>query len=533
MVSVLGNAVLAFLESGQGGTLLDLRNFLVDSAFRAEILKTVRDDEVISYWQREFTLLKGVPHAPVLTRLNTFLRPKLIRRMVAQKANRLDFRGLMDEKKIVLAKLSHGAIGEENAHLLGSLLVAKIAQAAMSRQNVAAEKREPYICYIDEFHHFVTPSIASILSGARKYGLGLVLAHQEMRQLRARSEEVASAVLANAGTRVVFRVGEQDAKALAEGFSSFDAKDLQSLGVGEAIARVERADFDFNLRTQRLEPVEPDIAASRRTKVISASRAAYATPRSVVDAQIAHSADEARSSGSTSQGEQRPKRPRGQRIGDQGEGPDRPGRGGAQHKYLQDLVRRLAIDRGFDVSLEKTVLDGYGFVDAVLTGHNITVACEISVTTTIEHEVGNLTKCLASGFDHVLFISSDDRNRDLARAEMARVDAARIHICTPGEVAALLDRFATAAPKRARTKNRGQDDTPTSTQVGDNVVLTTEQAARYVGLAKQTLAEMRVKGNGPPFYKSGRRVVYKPSDLDAWLAARRRRSTSDEPREIR
>ena len=250
MVSVLGNAVLAFLESSEGGTLLDLRDFLIDKAFRARVLRTVQDEEVVSYWEREFTLLKGLPHAPVLTRLNTFLRPKVIRRMVAQQKDRLDFRRIMDHRMIFLAKLSQGAIGEENSHLLGSLLVSKIAQAAMSRQNVETSQREPYALYIDEFHHFVTPSIATILSGARKYGLGLVLAHQELRQLRSRSEEVASAVLANAATRVVFRVGEQDAKALAEGFSFFEPKDLQSLDVGEAIVRVERADFDFNLRTQ-------------------------------------------------------------------------------------------------------------------------------------------------------------------------------------------------------------------------------------------------------------------------------------------
>src|SRR5712671_1998355 len=101
----------------------------------------------------------------------------------------------------------------------------------------ASSKRVPFFLYMDEFHHFVTPSIASILSGARKYGLGLVLSHQEIRQLKSRSEEVLSAVLGNAYTRVVFRVGEHDAKALADGFSFFEAKDLQNLGIGQAVAR--------------------------------------------------------------------------------------------------------------------------------------------------------------------------------------------------------------------------------------------------------------------------------------------------------
>lgn len=79
----------------------------------------------------------------------------------------------------------------------------------------SAAGRVPFFLYIDEFHHFITPSIAAILSGARKYGLGRTLAHQEMRQLKSRSEEVAGAVLGNAYTRLVFRVDDQDARTLA------------------------------------------------------------------------------------------------------------------------------------------------------------------------------------------------------------------------------------------------------------------------------------------------------------------------------
>src|ERR1035437_885308 len=365
MVAVLGNAILAFLESTEGGTLLDLRRFLIDKSFRARFLETVQDEQVVSYWQEEFTLLKGLPHAPILTRLNTFLRSKLIRHMVAQKEDRLDMRAIMDGKKILLAKLSHGGIGEENAHLLGSLIVAKIAQAAMSRQDEAAATRIPFFFYIDEFHHFVTPSLAAILSSARKYGLGLTLAHQETRQLRSRNEDVASAVLANAYTRIVFRVGEQDAKTLSDGFSFFDAADLQNLGVGEAIARIERRDFDFNLRTSGINNVDQGLADAQRKTVIAMSRTKYATPRSEVEEVLRKSRDA--EAGVTAE---RPKRVQSARktaqepsavqpaIKDQPA--PLPGRGGPQHKYLQSLVKRFAEDRGFKATIEKMVLDGHG-----------------------------------------------------------------------------------------------------------------------------------------------------------------------------
>lgn len=409
MVNVLGNAVLAFLESSEGGTLIDLRDFLIDPAFRAKVLRTVKDREVISYWQREFPLLKGVPHAPVLTRLNTFLRPKLVRRMVAQKTDRLDFRRIIDSRTIFLAKLSQGAIGEENAHLLGSLLVSKVSQAAMSRQNIEHAKREPYVLYIDEFHHFVTPSIASILSGARKYGLGLVLAHQESRQLRSKSEDVASAVLANAATRVVFRVGEHDAKSLAEGFSFFEPKDLQSLDVGQAIARIDRADFDFNLSNQRPEPIDARVATERRSAVVTASRSRYAAPREDVDAVLDAGTDLLDVADGSVAPNKHPKRAahgKGQSMEDS----DRlPGRGGHEHKHLQDLVKKLAEDRGFSVSLEKTVLDGHGHIDALLERGGTRIGCEISVSTRPDHELRNLTKCLAAGVDFAVLIAVEER----------------------------------------------------------------------------------------------------------------------------
>ncbi len=197
MTSVLGNAVLAFLESTAGGSLVDLRRFLVDPAFRAQFLTTVRDPEIAYYWQKSFPLLVGKPQGPILTRLDTFLRPKLIRNMVAQRSSRFDLGAIMNEGKIFLAKLAQGAIGEENAHLLGTLLVSKFHQLALSRQELAATARRPFSLYIDEFHNFVTPSMASILSGARKYRLGLLLAHQELQQLSSRDADVMSAVIAN------------------------------------------------------------------------------------------------------------------------------------------------------------------------------------------------------------------------------------------------------------------------------------------------------------------------------------------------
>jgi hypothetical protein len=420
MTSVLGNAILAFLESERGGTLFDLRRFLVEAQFRNEFLETVKDSHVQYFWHKEFPLLAGKPQAPILTRLDTFLRPKLIRNMVQQRKNRLDFASIMDGRKIFLGKLAQGAIGEENAYLLGTLIVSKMHQIAMARQSAAETKRQPFYLYIDEFQNFITPSMAAILSGARKYHLGLILAHQELRQLWNKDTDVASAVIANASTRVCFRLGDFDAQKLEDGFSFFDAKDLQSLGVGEAIARIERNDYDFNLRTLPVPPLDNETSIQKRERLVALSREQHASRREDVEAamQDVHITRPAPPVTRTAEATYikealTPSSPPvvSEKVKAQEKltrrEPAPLGRGGAQHIYLQQLIKRLAEDKGYRATIEQPVLGGTGSVDVSLEKAGRRIACEISVTSTCEYELGNIEKCLAAGFDHVVFLSSE------------------------------------------------------------------------------------------------------------------------------
>lgn len=477
MTSVLGNAVLAFLESTHGGTLADLRRFLVEPDFRRSFLSTVRDPEVVYYWTKEFPLLAGKPQAPLLTRLDTFLRPKLIRRMVVQKENRLDIGRIMNEGKIVLAKLAQGAIGEENAHLLGTLLVSSFHRTALARQELAATDRRPFYLYIDEFHHFTTPSMASILSGARKYRLGLVLAHQDLRQLG--DSEVASAVLANPATRICFRVGDADARKLAEGLSFFEAKDLQNLGVGEAIARVERSEQDFNLKTLPLPPLAHEVGGAVRGRVIERSRMTYASRREDVDLlltpdRIARTEAPPVQAPSPAKGKASaspPQPPRG--FAPSLPAPQAPaplGRGGAQHQYLQQLIKRWTEGRGYLATIEQPILDGMGSVDVALEKDEMRIACEISVTTSPEHETSNVQKCLAAGFAYVAVISPEKKT--LAKMKgpilsaVSEADSGRIIFCTPEELFAFLETLGTQAPG-ANEKVRGYKVKVKYTSVGE------------------------------------------------------------------
>jgi hypothetical protein len=203
--------------------------------------------------------------------------------MVSQRENKLNFADIMDSRKIFLAKLSTGLGGDENSYLLGTLLVSKFQQLAMARQSQAVDQRKHFWLYIDEFQHFISPSMEKILAGTRKYRLGLTLAHQNLHQLQD-DAKVASAVMTQPCTRIVLQVGDDDAKKLGECFDSFDAKSLTRLEKYHAIVRVEQNDFDFNLALRK-----PDLSGGsdgRKADVIAASRTKYATPRAEVEAML-------------------------------------------------------------------------------------------------------------------------------------------------------------------------------------------------------------------------------------------------------
>jgi hypothetical protein len=487
MNSVLQNAILAFLESDRCGTLADLRSFLIEPAFRNEFLKSVKDSEVVYYWQKSFPHLSGNKSiGSILTRLDTFLAKKPIRHMVSQPENRLDFAQIMDSGKIFLAKLPEGLLGRENSYLLGTLMVSKFQQMAMSRQAQQIAARRDFWIYIDEFANFITPSMAEILSGARKYRIGLTLAHHELHQLQ-RSPEVASAVMSHPFTRAVFRVGDDDAKRLADGFSYFEAKDLRNLDVGQAVCRVERSDFDFNLTIPL--PIDPgkDEAATRRQEVITVSRKKYGTARAEVEAMQAKSRESVAAVEPQSSPPVKPvvELPKVSEVPKAAETPaiveitppvaaeiqkEQPpvikhepprdlGRGGAQHRAIQHRIKQAAEALGFRSVIEKPVLDGQGSVDLWLERTGQTIACEISISTTIDHEVRNVVKCLKAGVPKVAIICLDEeRLRKIGSAVSGSLGAelaARVGYFQPDQFIAYLKTIPAEIPKEPITVRRG------------------------------------------------------------------------------
>ena len=163
----------------------------------------------------------------ITAKTDTFLANEIMRPIIAQEKSTIDFREVMDNRKILLVNLSKGRIGELNAQLLGLIVVGKFLQAALARVDDLGAELAPFYLYIDEFQNFTTPSISTILSEARKYKLSLNLAHQFIKQL---DEKIRDSVFGNVGSKCAFRVSAEDAEFLEKTFApEFSAKDISSI----------------------------------------------------------------------------------------------------------------------------------------------------------------------------------------------------------------------------------------------------------------------------------------------------------------
>ena len=230
MEHVLRNSLYALLDR-EGSHLPDILLLYSDDAFRKEIVRGIRNDTVKRFWQDEFESypyrLRAEACAPIQNKLGALLAdPTLFRVLVAPKID-LHFRNLMDEGRVLLVNVAKGKLGSESSLILGSLVVSTLGLAAFSRADTPGTSRHSFFLFLDEFHNFTTLMLASMMSELRKYGVGLILAHQYIHQLE---PEIQHAVLGNAGTTIAFRVGPEDAALLAREFQpTFEVLDLINL----------------------------------------------------------------------------------------------------------------------------------------------------------------------------------------------------------------------------------------------------------------------------------------------------------------
>lgn len=283
---VLRYTVLALLDS-PNTTVLSILKMLTDKNYRQTIVARIQDNVVKNFWVSEFAgwseKFDSEAITPLLNKVGQFVATNMIRNIIGQPENKVQIRDIMDNKKILLMKVSKGLLGEENSSLLGSMIITKLYQAAMSRADVLEEDRKDFYFYVDEFQNFATDTFAEILSEARKYRLNLTIAHQYMGQL---SNVVQKTVFGNVGSIISFRVGADDAKVLAEEYNPvFKERDIINLGVREFYCKMSVNGEIREAFSAKTLPV-PEVKESFVPEIIQASRNTYCKPKKVVEEML-------------------------------------------------------------------------------------------------------------------------------------------------------------------------------------------------------------------------------------------------------
>jgi type IV secretory pathway TraG/TraD family ATPase VirD4 len=292
---ILRNSLYALVEQPAPLSLVALPRLLTDDKYRASLLARVKNPSVLDFfqntydrWDRRF---REEAISSVLNKCRAFLTDPLLRAIIGQARSSFDFRWMMDNRKILLCDVSKGSIGEDNARLLGSLIVIKEKLAALSRHDVPENNRVSHVLYTEEAQNFIG-DFPSILQEARKYRLILILATQGIEQL---SQESASAVFTNCATLVSFRVGSNDAERLKSEFTFpmlFPAANLQDLPDYKIYVRTLAGEHE-----RPAEPSGPHIVITYppshkepwhadRERIVRASRERYTRPRAAVETQL-------------------------------------------------------------------------------------------------------------------------------------------------------------------------------------------------------------------------------------------------------
>lgn len=235
---ILRNTLLTLLSTE--ATLSDIVKLLTNDRYRQRVVEKLNDPILKSFWENEFAKMhdrqRSEAIAPILNKVGQFVTSPLVRNVVNARHSSIDIEQIINEGKILLVNVSQGKLGEDNAALLGAMIITKLQLAAMNRVNIAEQERKDFYLHIDEFQNFATTSFVKILSEARKYRLNLTLANQYIGQI---PDDVRASIFGNAGNIVSFIIGAQDAAYLQTEFSDlYTREDLVSLGKYQVICKL-------------------------------------------------------------------------------------------------------------------------------------------------------------------------------------------------------------------------------------------------------------------------------------------------------
>lgn len=243
------NACLTLMDYPQWWALTDVVRLFTNEDFQKDHVRHVKNPIVKSWWDSTYAKMGEREKWEIIpyfaAKFGAFITNSTMRNIIGQVKSSFDVFDAMQTGKILMINLSKWSIGDINSELLGLVLVSKIQIAAMRRQKVEKEDRKDFFMYIDEFQNYVTPSIESILSEARKYRLWLILAHQFLAQLEKSdaltksSLDLKKAVFGNVWSVLSYKVWPEDAEFLAKYYQPvFSEQDLINMDKFKAVMRL-------------------------------------------------------------------------------------------------------------------------------------------------------------------------------------------------------------------------------------------------------------------------------------------------------
>ena len=366
----------------------------------------------------------------VLARLWSILANATLERTFSHVEQKVDLYDAMNSGKIVLINTAKDLLGKEGSQILGRFFIALLGQAIIKRSAIPESQRKPFYVYIDEAHEYFDENIEQLLNQARKYRVGLTLAHQNLDQL---GRALRATVMSSTSIKLAGGLSSSDATAIAQ---ETRCKKEDILAVRK---REENTEFACWIKNTTQEPVilqvpfgllekEPILSEAAYTQLIESNRSKYCVEASSISVaspdiplpesdhkpppQAGICEDSTHSKRHLEKPQDQPTQIKVDEdiaAAEAGQELHPEGKGGPQHRYLQNLVKRIAQERGYKATIEEAVLGGEGSVDVSIEGYGEKIACEITVTTGYAWEIQNILKCLAAGYDKVISISSDTK----------------------------------------------------------------------------------------------------------------------------
>ncbi|MBF0231789.1 MAG: type IV secretion system DNA-binding domain-containing protein [Desulfamplus sp.] len=275
-------------------TILDFALFFLDGKFRRYLKETTHDVCLHDFLKQAEeaggdTALANI--TPYITSKITRFQDTTLKRIFGQESTSFNFDKILDKGKIVLIKLGKGRFGQVTSALLANMIVSRFKLAAMKRSEKAPSERRDFFLYIDEAHNLPAENFMELLSEARKYNVGLILATQYAAQLTKSSkgskDNLLSALLGNVGQTITFRLGQEDAAAIGETLSPvFGMRDIIALPNWHGYVRMQQNSNSispFSIRTiMNKTPYNSNIANMIR----KLSRSNYGMDSAIVDKMI-------------------------------------------------------------------------------------------------------------------------------------------------------------------------------------------------------------------------------------------------------